>query len=417
MTDSTGSASTDQELAAVVRREVARIVSATARWCGDLALAEDAVADAVVEALAAWRRTGLPPRPGGWLQLAARRNALDRLRRDQRQQDKLALLEPLPIAEPDATDDHQDDLALLFACCHPAIGRPAQLALTLRAVIGLTTSEIARALLSQDTAIAQRITRAKKKIVANGIRLAVPAPSALADRLDEVLTVVYLAYNEGHLTTAGAQSRRRDLADDAQWLADALAARFPDEAEALGLQALLVLLRARDHARWTPDGALVRLEDQDRSLWDRGEIERGIAIVERAGALRRPGRFQLQAAIAALHAEAPSYASTDWFQIVTLYDMLRTYDPSPVVQLNRAVAAAHVLPVDAALADVDALAADLADYSYLHSVRAHLLRQLGRDAEAVAADLRARSLTQNPAERALLAERIAAGSGESVGDD
>jgi RNA polymerase sigma-70 factor (ECF subfamily) len=400
----------DEALARTVRREVGGIVAATARWCGDLALAEDAVADAVVEALANWRRHGVPPRPGGWLQLAARRNALDRLRRDERFRDRHALLVESPIVEPheergDGLGPDDDVLALVFACCHPSIGRPAQLALTLRAVIGLTTTEIARALLSTETTIAQRISRAKRKIVEAGIRLDVPATEALGVRLDEVLTVVYLTYNEGHLATRSPN--RRDLADDALWLAAALSARFPDEAEVLGLHALLILLDAREASRWTPNGQLVRLAEQDRTKWDRQRVDDGIAMLERAGALRRPGRFQLQAAIAALHAEAPTYEATDWAQIVALYDLLGRHDRSAVVRLNRAVALSHLVPAADVLAEVDALRDELASYPYLHAIRGHLLRMMGRTFEAAAADAVARSLTTNPAETALLDERIA----------
>jgi RNA polymerase sigma-70 factor (ECF subfamily) len=329
---------------------------------------------------------------------AARRNAIDALRRAETYRDKLALLqEPVMMSAPD-----DERLPLIFLCCHPALNQDAQLALTLRAVIGLTVPEIARALLVQESAVAARITRAKKKVVAAGIPLRTPEPAELAERLDHVLTVVYLAYNEGHLSTAG--SHRRDVAEDAIWLATLVATQLPREPEALGLLALLLCSHARERARFAADGSLVLMRDQDRSKWDAPAIAEATQLLERAAALRRPGRFQLQAAIAAVHAEAPTFEATDWAQILALYDMLLACDDSPVVQLNRAVALAYAKSPAEALGVVDEL--DLDGYHLWHSTRAELLRAVGREGEAQAADERALRLTANDAERQLLTARL-----------
>jgi RNA polymerase sigma-70 factor (ECF subfamily) len=277
--------------------------------------------------------------------------------------------------------------------------------LTLRAVIGLTTRQIARALLSTESAVTRRITRAKHKIVVNAIPLAVPPAASRSERLDQVLTVIYLAFNEGYIGTEGSTGHDRELAEDARWLASLVSEQLPEEPEALGLLALLTLLHARVGARF--DGErIVTLEHQDRSRWDRAAIAEGIAAVERAGAMRQPGRFQLQAAIAAVHCEASSVDATDWSQIVVLYDLLRRHDDSPVVRLNRAVALAHVAGPEVALRDVDQLRAQLAEYHLFHAVRAHLLRGLERHAEAREADAEALRRTANAAERHLLIDRL-----------
>ncbi len=404
----------DHELARVVRDEAGKLVASLARWCGDLAIAEEAVAEAIVKALTTWRRDGVPTQPGAWLRTVARREALDRLRRAQRYAAKLQQLEASEPAgddldrglDGDLSHGPDDRLPLLFTCCHPAIGRDAQVALTLRAVVGLTTGEIARAFLTSEATVAQRITRAKRKIVQANIPFVVPATDALAERLDQVLAVLYLTYTEGHTATSGATGFRRDLAEDALWLTALLARWYPDEPEVLGLLALITLQHAREAARWGGDGRVVLLRDQDRRSWDHGAIARGITLVEQAGAMRRPGRYQLQAAIAAVHAEATDYEATDWPQIVALYDLLRRHDDSPVVRLNRAVAVSHVAGPAVALAEVDAVAGELDGYHLLHAVRAELLRQLGRDAEARTADRRALELTANVAERAILLDRL-----------
>jgi predicted RNA polymerase sigma factor len=323
----------------------------------------------------------------------------------RRFQERLPLLAAAP-SDPRPLDGGDDRLPLLFACCHPALAPESQLALTLRAVIGLTTRQIARALVGTEDAITRRITRAKHKIVTAPIPLEVPPADRLTERLDRVLTVIYLAFNEGHLTTGGTRSHDRALAEDARWLARLVAQRMPDEPEAIGLVALLVLLDARVGARWDEHGRIVVLERQDRSRWDRVAITEGIALVERAAAMRRPGRFQLQAAIAAVHGEATSHATTDWRQIVVLYDMLRAYDDSAVVRLNRAIALAHVAGPEVALRDVDALSPALDRYHLFHASRAHLLRAVDRHDDARAADAIALTLTDNTAERDLLLGRL-----------
>jgi RNA polymerase sigma factor (sigma-70 family) len=396
----TDSPPSDDELARVVRESSGRLVGLLARRLGNFDIAEEAVADAVVEALRAWRAGAVPANPAGWLMAAARRNAIDALRREQRYRDKLAQLEEPVVTE--TVDDER--LPLIFLCCHPALGRDAQLALTLRAVMGLTVPEIARALLVAETAVAARITRAKKKVVAAGIPLSTPDAASLAERLEHVLTVIYLAYNEGHLSTVGTS--RRDLAEDAIWLATLVATQLPKEPEALGLLALLLLSHARSPARIDADGSLVLLRDQDRSLWDTAAIDEGLQLVRRAAALQQPGRFQLQAAIAAVHAEAPSFEATDWPQILALYDGLLRCDTSPVVRLNRAVAVAYARSPDEALADVEVLADELDAYHLLHATRAELLRSVGRDDDARVADERALALSGNDAERALIASRL-----------
>jgi RNA polymerase sigma-70 factor (ECF subfamily) len=399
----------DVVLASVVRAETAGIVSALTRILGNFDVAEEAVQEAIVEALTAWRRDGIPERPGGWLLTAAKRNALDRLRRDARYREKLALLKENTMYDDEAFARPDERLELLFACCHPALSPEGRLALTLRAVVGLTTAEIARAFLTVEPTIAQRIVRTKRKIVQAGIPIRVPEEHELRDRTDGVLTVIYLAYNEAFLTTSGEQASRRDLADDAIWLATLVATSLPREAEPLGLLSLLVLSHSRAAARFDNAGRMVLMRDQERSRWDATAIGEGMRLLARAAALRQPGRFQIHAAIAACHAEASSWEATDWPQILALYDVLLRRDPSPVVALNRAVALAHVDGPGAGLAAVDSLAPALDGYHLLHSTRGELLRALHRDDEAHSADVRAHALTRNAAEQALLADRIARG--------
>ena len=367
-----------------------------------------------MEALRAWRISGVPDRPGAWLHTAARRNALDRLRREGRYQDKLSLLaQKSPVGEratvPPA--DHDDRLRLLFGCCHPALAAESRLALTLRAVVGLSTAQIARAFLTSEATMAQRIVRAKRKIVRAGIPLRIPDDAEMPQRLDDVLTVAYLTYNEAHLTTSGEAAHQRDLADDAIWLASMIALSLPGQPEALGLLALLTLQDARRPARFDESGQIVILRDQDRSSWDIAAIEEGLRLLARAGARGRPGRFQLQAAIAACHCEATSWSETDWLQILTLYDRLVALDPSPVVRLNRAIALAHVEGPAAALHEVDTLIERLRGYHLLYATRAELLRSLGRWDQAAAADAQALRLTSNVAEQRLLRRRLALGPG------
>jgi len=394
-------APTDGLLAQVLREGAGPLVARLSRRFGNFDLAEEAVQSAVVEALAAWRRTGPPDNPAAWLQVAAQRNALDGLRRSTRQRALAARVDP-PAAASDGTDDR---LALLFACCHPALAPEARLALTLRAVVGLTTPQIARAFLVNESTLAQRIVRAKRKIVDAGISLTVPGPDRLGERLDDVLSVVYVMFNEGFVSSTGT-TQDRDLAGDAVWLAGVVAASLPSEAEAWGLAALLTIQHSRSAARFDEHGGLVLLRHQDRSLWDHAAIAEGERMLERAYRSHRTGRFQLQGAIAALHATAPSWERTDWLQIALLYDELARHDPSPVVRLNQAVAHAQVGdPVDA-LGRLEGLGADLAGYHLFHAVRAELLTTLGRHDEAREANRTALGLTSNDAERRLLTTRL-----------
>lgn len=395
-------AASDRLLARVLREEAARIVAVLTVSLGNLDLAEEAVAEAVEEAVVQWRDRGVPPRPGAWLTRAARHNALDRLRREKRYREKLALLaETPPVSEPEV----DERLPLLFGCCHPALTPDAQLALTLRAVCGLTTAQIARATLSSETAVAQRIVRAKRKIGAAGIPLRIPEGAERAERLDIVLTIVSVMYSEAHLVPGGGAGADRDLADDALWLARVIADALPREAEAHGLLALLLFHAAREGAR-VVDGEFVLLADQDRGRWDAALLVEARRELDRAARLRRPGRWQLHAAVSACHADATRAADTDWLQVLVLYDLLLVHDRSPVVRLNRAVALAEVRGAAAALREVDQLDAALERHHLWHAVRAHLLRRLDRGDEAVAADLRARDLTQNDAERRLLERRL-----------
>jgi len=308
-----------------------------------------------------------------------------------------------------ATREPDDRLRLIFTCCHPALDADVQVALTLRAVAGLSTAEIARAFLLPEATVAKRLTRAKQKIVAAGIPYRSPEPSERRDRLDRVLRVIYLIFNEGYLTTAGHAAARRELAHDAEWLAGLLVSWLPDEPEPLGLLALIRLHLARWPARLDPDGHLVLLADQDRSAWDGRKIDEAVGLIERAAAGQRPGPYQLEAAIQAVHCEAPGWEDTDWPQLLQLYTLLARVDPDPVVLLNRAVVVGQVHGPAAALAEVDALGADLARYHLFHATRASLLRRTGRDVEARRADTEALALTANPAERAVLRQRLVAG--------
>ena len=399
------------QLERVYRAEAPRITAALAARIGDVGLAADAVQDAFVEAIEHWRDGPAPANPGGWLATTARRKAIDRLRRARAGQQKLALL---AATAPEAgEEDHADDdlLGMIFACCHPALPRESQIALTLRAVCGLTTAEIAAAFLAGESAMTQRLLRARKALRSAGgdgahADMRVPDPDELADRLAEVLAVVYLVFNEGYLASAGRQPARRDLAAQAVSLTRLLHRLMPREPEVLGLLALLLLHESRAATRFDGWGRLVRLADQDRARWDRSLIAEATGLLDRALALRGPGPYQVQAAIAALHAEAPDYTRTDWNQIRLLYDRLQALTPSPVVLLNRAVATRYVVGPEAALAEITPLAAELDSYRLFHALRAGLLTGLGRDDEARAASERALALAGNPAERELLARRL-----------
>jgi predicted RNA polymerase sigma factor len=411
------------DLERTYRREATRIRAALAARLGDVGLAEEAVQDAFVEALEHWRKKGegeaggMPPNPGGWLATTAWRKAVDRLRRDRTGQEKLALLAAGPPAVQDASpgmpgdwgseDDADELLGLIFACCHPSLSRDSQIALTLRVVCGLTTAEISAAFLASEPAMGQRLSRARKALRESGAAVRVPEPGQLGGRLDEVLAVIYLMFNEGYLASAGRTPARRDLAAQAVALTRLLQTLMPGEPEVLGLLALMLLHESRAATRFDGWGRLVRLADQDRSRWDRALIAEATRLLSRAMVLHRPGPYQIQAAIAAVHAAARRYPDTDWRQIRALYDRLLLFTPSPVVRLNRAVATRFVIGPRAALDEVEPLAGDLGDYRLFHAVRAELLAGLGRRDEASLANERALALAANPAERELLARRLA----------
>ena len=395
------------QLEQVYRQEAARITAALAARIGDVGLAADAVQDAFIEAIEHWHDGEVPPNCGGWLATTARRKAIDRLRRARAGQEKLALLAATMTDSWDGADSADDELlGMIFACCHPGLPRESQIALTLRAVCGLTTTEIAAAFLVAEPAMAQRLLRARKALRAAHADLRVPDPDQLADRLAEVLAVVYLVFNEGYLASAGRQPARRDLAAQAVALTRLLHRLMPREPEVLGLLALLLLHESRAATRFDGWGRLVRLAEQDRARWNRALITEATRLLDRALAMRRAGPYQVQAAIAALHAEAPDYEHTDWTQIRLLYDRLQALTPSPVVLLNRAVATRYVVGPEAALAEITPLAAELDGYRLFHALRAGLLAGLGRAEEARAASERALALAGNPAERELLARRL-----------
>jgi len=394
-------------LTAVFREETGRLTAAVMRVLGDFDAAEEVVQDALLAAWQQWPVDGVPAQAGAWLWTVARRRAVDVLRRNLRYRQLLADAAAWPADQPPLHDAVDDRLRLVFTCCHPALAPPAQVALTLRTVCGLSTAEIAGAFLLSEQAIVQRLTRARRKISAAGIPYRMPADDELAERLSAVLAVVYLMFNEGYLTSGGDLPQRRDLTDDAAWLAHLLAELMPTEPEVLGLWALIRLHRARARARFDDRGRLVLLRDQKRRLWDHAEIAAAAAVVVRASRLRRPGPYQIQAAIVACHAEAASWETTDWLQILLLYDALLAHTPSPVIRLHRAVAVGQVQGPHAALDELDDLADVLDGYHLLHATRAELLRQLGRPAQARRADEHALRLTGNPAERALLEQRLA----------
>jgi RNA polymerase sigma-70 factor (ECF subfamily) len=389
------------------RREWAAVLAATVRVARDLDLAEECVQDAYAAALDTWPRSGVPDRPGAWLTVAARHNALDALRRAAALRAKLPLLVEPQAPEPAPVDD--DRLRLVFLCCHPALAPEAQVALTLRLVCGVATPDVASAFLVPQATMAARITRAKKKIAAARIPFRMPGPDRLPARLDAVLTTVHLLFTTGHTAPTGPVLARDDLAAHALDLARMLHALLPGEPEVRGLLALLLANHARRATRTGPDGRLLRLAEQDRSVWDRAAVAEADELVVAALRGGPAGRFALQAAIAALHASAPTYAETDWPQILAVYDALLRVWPSPVVALNRAVALAEVDGPDAALTAVDGLDGDprLAGYRYLPAVRADLLRRLGRTAEAAVDYRRAIALTDNDVERRFLSERLA----------
>jgi RNA polymerase sigma factor (sigma-70 family) len=394
------------------RREWGYVLAAVLRVTGDIDVAEECVQDAYTRALSAWSQRGVPAKPGAWLTTVARRRALDLYRRRVTETRALPLLAGPAAVDPDPPDVSEiadDRLRLVFTCCHPALGLDAQVALTLRLLCGLTTPEVARAFLVSEPTMAARITRAKKKIAAARIPYRVPPLDELSERTDAVLTVVHLVFTTGHTAPAGAHLARRDLIERALDLARMLRGLLPDDADVAGLLGLILLTDVRRHTRVDNDGRLVLLAEQDRGAWDRVEITEGVALVREALRRRPPGRFALMAAIAAVHAEAPSWDATDWREIVGLYDLLVAVWPSPVVALNRAVAVGLAEGPAAGLAALNELCEDplIATYPYLASSRADFLRRLGRHEDARLAYQEALLLTDNRAERDFLTRRLA----------
>ncbi len=398
-------------IARIMREDRGRLLAALIAGLGDFELAQEAFSDALESALVHWARAGVPANPQGWLLRVARRKAIDRIRRMARFRERRAELERLAqedeaAANAEPPDIPDERLRLIFTCCHPALEPKTRVALTLRTLCAMSTAEVARAFLDRETTMGQRLSRARAKIARAGIPFAVPGPDQWDARLASVLAVVYLVFNHGYVAGSGREVLRGALCEEALYLARMLDGLRPDEPEVLGLLSLMLTTHARRRARLSPTGVSVALDRQDRALWDAPMIAQGLAHLDRALALARPGPYQIKAAISALHVGAPEAGATDWRQIVLLYDALLGYEPTAVVRLNRAVAVARTGQCGLALGEVERLGGELADYQPYHAARADLLAELGRRDAARAAYGRAIALTGNDADRAFLAARM-----------
>ncbi len=397
----------DAAISRLVREDRGRLLAALIAGLGDFELAEESFSEALESAVVHWARSGLPANPHGWLLRVARRKAIDRIRRRQRFRARQPELERLArldeeAANAEAPEIPDERLRLIFTCCHPAIDRKSRVALTLRTLGGLSTAEVARAFLDKETTMGQRLSRARGKISRAGIPFAVPGPDQWEERLGSVLAVIYLIFNEGHVASAGATAQRPDLCDEAIYLAKMLNSLCPDEPEILGLASLLLTTHARSGARISPDGMSVALADQDRSRWNREMAAEGLAHLDAAVLMARPGPYQIKAAISALHVSAPGQGATDWTQIVLLYNSLLAHEPTSVVRLNRAVAVGQAGRPDVALEELATLEAELDGYQPFHAARAKFLAETGRAGEARHAYDRAIELSGNSPDRAFL---------------